>query len=414
MYDSNKKHQELSNAKSIVFSAFDQMEQQLDCRIPKSFYLILVIFLSINGKINFLQLERFSEKCEQSFRYFFEQSFDFFSFNSSLIQQNVKGKMALAFDPSYISKSGKKTDGVNYFWSGVAGKSKWGLELCGLAVLDLTRKTAFHLNGFQTIDVEEDETLLNFYMRKILEKKEELLGLSNYLVSDAYFSKKSFVNGLLAAGFQTVSRLRDDADMRYIFKGVQKRGKGRNKQYDGKINFKKLNAKYAKLVSSKDNEKIYSLIANHKTLKRAINLVIVYRKNDKNEWKHKLYLSTDLKQDWKEILEMYRLRFQIEFLYRDAKQHTGLNDCQARSKNKLNFHWNMSLTTINVAKIAHWITIQDKKTKEAVPFSMVNIKTQYNNELLVNRFIAMFGINTRLNRNKTKIKQFLSFGKISA
>jgi hypothetical protein len=40
---------------------------------------------------------------------------------------------------------------------------------------------------------------------------------------------------------------------------------------------------------------------------------------------------------------MYRLRFQIEFLYRDAKQFTGLNDCQARSPSKLNFH-NMSLT----------------------------------------------------------------------
>ncbi|OJV49660.1 MAG: hypothetical protein BGO40_10660 [Chryseobacterium sp. 39-10] len=57
------------------------MEKQLDCRIPKTFVLLMMQFLSIKGRINFLQLERFSERCESGFRYFFEQSFDFLSFN---------------------------------------------------------------------------------------------------------------------------------------------------------------------------------------------------------------------------------------------------------------------------------------------------------------------------------------------
>ncbi len=105
--------------RDIVFSTFEQMEEILDCRIPKSFFLILMLFLSIEGSINFLQLERFSGKCEQRFRYFFEQSFDFLSFNKALITMNIKGKAALAFDPSFISKAGKKTPEVGYFWSGV-------------------------------------------------------------------------------------------------------------------------------------------------------------------------------------------------------------------------------------------------------------------------------------------------------
>ena len=37
---------------------------------------------------------------------------------------------------------------------------------------------------------------------------------------------------------------------------------------------------------------------------------------------------------------LYRARFQIEFVFRDAKQHLGLNDCQARAQAKLNFHFN--------------------------------------------------------------------------
>lgn len=87
---------------------------------------------------------------------------------------NIKGKTALAFDPSFILKAGKKTPGVGYFWSGVAGRTKWGLEFCGLAVLDLTRKTAFHLFGFQTVDLQDDEKLITLYVRKLMEKKEEL------------------------------------------------------------------------------------------------------------------------------------------------------------------------------------------------------------------------------------------------
>ena len=45
-----------------------------------------------------------------------------------------------------------------------------------------------------------------------------------------------------------------------------------------------------------------------------------------------------------DILENFQNRFQIEFLYRDGKQHTGLNDCQARSENKLHVHFIASLT----------------------------------------------------------------------
>ena len=214
------------------------MEEKLDRRIPKAFYITLVLFLSIRGKINFLQLGRFSTRCEQSFRYFFEKGIDFLCFNTALIKTHIEGKTAIAFDPSYISKAGKKTSGVGYFWSGCAGRSKWGLEFCGLAVLDLTRQTAFHLNGFQTIDLKDEESLLQFYCRKLLEQKNALLSISQYIVADAYFSKLNFVNPLRLSGFHVVSRLRDDADLQYVFSGKQHKGRGRKKKYDGKIDFK--------------------------------------------------------------------------------------------------------------------------------------------------------------------------------
>ena len=67
--------------------------------------------------------------------------------------------------------------------------------------------------------------------------------------------------------------------------------------------------------------------------------------------KHILLACTDLKLDAAKIIDYYRLRFQIEFLFRDAKQFTGLTHCQARSKEKLHFHFNLSLAAVNLANL---------------------------------------------------------------
>jgi len=110
-------------------------------------------------------------------------------------------------------------------------------------------------------------------------------------------------------------------------------------------------------------------------------------------------------------LEYYRTRFQIEFTYRDGKQFTGLDHCQARSENKLHFHLNAALTTVNLAKVTHWISIPKQERKA---FSMADVKTLHHNQLLLNRFFCMFGIRPDLKKNKTKIRKLLQYGLIAA
>ncbi len=140
---------------------------------------------------------------------------------------SVKGRTALAFYPSHISKSGKKTPWSWIFLERLCRKNKMGFGVLWNGGLeDVARKTAFHLLGFQTIDLRDDEKLIAFYVRKIMEKKDDLLKISKYLVADAYFSKVTFVKPFVDAGFHIVSRLRDDADLQYIFLGEQKKEKG--------------------------------------------------------------------------------------------------------------------------------------------------------------------------------------------
>jgi hypothetical protein len=72
----------------------------------------LILFLSIRGRINFLQLARYGKYKEQRYRQQFEKRFDFLTFNKELTLSQGTGRYAIAFDPGYVTKSGKKTPGV--------------------------------------------------------------------------------------------------------------------------------------------------------------------------------------------------------------------------------------------------------------------------------------------------------------
>jgi hypothetical protein len=115
--------------------------------------------------------------------------------------------------------------------------------------------------------------------------------------------------------------------------------------------------------------------------------------------------------DPSDILLFYQSCYQIEFLYRDRKQHTGLNDSQARSVNKLHFQFNVSLTSINIAKAIHWLNIP---SEEREAFSMSDIKTMNHNTLLLNRFIDVFGIRPYSIKNQNYIKELILYGTMAA
>jgi len=367
------------------------------------------LFLGIIGRINFLQLSRYSKYGEQYFRKQFEKGFDFMQLNSILIQSNCSSNLAIAFDPCYISKSGKHTPQVGWYWSGVANSTKWGLEIGGLGVIDIDNHSAFHLEALQTKQ-DSNLSLLLQYANSILQHKEPLQKLSKYILVDAYFSKEPFVTSICNENFEIISRLRTDAHLQYEYTGLQKKGRGRPKTFNGKIDYKNIDLNYFKQIEVCKNEKIYQAKLYSKALKRWINLVIVFTFR-KGKWTHKNYFSTDLNLDAKKLIEYYRSRFQIEFLYRDAKQNTSLNHCQARSENKLYMHFNLALTAVNIAKITHWIPLKKEKR---LTFSMRDVKTFYSNELHLNRFIKGFGIFANTKKNKSIIMKLRDFGKIAA
>lgn len=401
-----------NSLKSLVFNALNVLEVNKTC--SKFFIEIMFLFLSIKGRLNFLQFARYGKSCEQKYRQNFEKHFDFMNFNSNLIISNASHIIVIAFDPSYVSKSGKKTYGYDKFWSGVASQAKFGLEIGGIAAVDIDNNTAFHLEAIQTPTHKElqnsELSLVDHYAQIIVLRKDTLKKLSNILVVDGYFSKKNFIDKIVdCAQMKVISRLRTDADLWYLYKGKPTGKRGRPKKYISKIDLDNIDSQAFKLIQHDETSTIYELQCYSKSLKRKIKVVL--EKFEVKKQKHILFFSTDLELDGLEIRKIYKSRFQIEFLYRDAKQFTGLNDCQARSKNKLHFHFNASLTAVNLAKFEHWVSIPKEKRGA---FSMSNVKTLCHNALLLERFFDVFAVNPKRLKNINHFKELLYFGTIAA
>jgi len=382
---------------------------------PKREFIISVLwlFLSIKGRINFLQLARFGEKGEQHYRRQFSDRFDFAGFNAELIRNCASKHLVLALDPTHLPKSGKKTYGKDFFWSGCAGAVKPGLEFNGLAAVDIENHTALHLEAQQSPTHEylkkHGITQFEWYLSLVGQVVRKHPGLSRYLCADAFFSRCPFVAGLEKLGIHLISRLRDDTVLFYPFQGEPTGKRGRPTKYAGKVNLDTMDLNHFSLVQETESCRVFSAKVWVKAFHRKVALVVCESKDSGKKLK-RLYFSTDTELDPITILDYYAARFQIEFLYRDAKQHTGLNDCQARSRNKLNFHVNASLTAVNIAKAEHWLTLPKQ---ERGPFSMANIKTLYHNDLLLKRFFSVFGINPHTTKNQHKVKELLDIGKIA-
>lgn len=317
---------------------------------------IFMLYLVIPGRINFKQMSRYSHYCEQRFRNQFKEKFEFMTFNRELIKPVVSKRIAIAFDPSHIEKSGRKTPYLGSFWSGSDKCTKKGLEISQIALIDIDLNQSFHLEAVQTAPVKTLKiaslSLCDWYAHSLCTRKEELQKISKLVVADAFFSKITFIEPLKAAGFQVISKLRDDANLRYKFTGEYS-GKGRPPEFAGRVNFKELNMDIFTKIQVNETTQAFYAVVNSKSLKTDILLVLEQKIDENGKTVQRLIFSTDTTMNAIEVLEYYHCRFQMEFTFRDAKQATGLNHSQARDIDKLNFHFNASLTTINIAKIIH-------------------------------------------------------------
>ena len=89
----------------------------------------------------------------------------------------------------------------------------------------------------------------------------------------------------------------------------------------------------------------------HKLFPDLLNIVIVVKTNLTNGKRaHVVLFSSDLKLAHDKLVHYYRLRFQIEFNFRDAKQFWGLEDFMNVQERPVHNFANLSMFMVSVAQ----------------------------------------------------------------
>ena len=380
--------------------------------VSKFIIHIMELWLGMNCRYVFTNMERWGSMTEKSYRHGFKKFFDWFSFNFHLVRQYGGKEIIAVFDPSYISKSGKQTYGLGMFWSGTRQRALKGIEIGCLAFADVVSGTALHGEAVQTPSPKElkekGKTLVNHYVEVIEKHISDILSVTGYLAVDGYFMKKEFINPLLKEGLHIVTKARSDANLMYVFKGKQKTGKGRKKMYDGKIDIKKIDKRRLPCCYSDEQMKVYGGVVYCVLLKRTVLAAFIYYGEKQ---KPEIIICTDTDMAEMTMCKYYGLRFQIEFLIRDAKQHTGLEDCMARDEQKLHTHFNIAMTAVSIAKAAYHLSVPKEQRGS---FSMADIKMKYMNQLITKRIFSNLPLDMSCRKIKRIYNQCLNFGRLRA
>jgi hypothetical protein len=319
------------------------------------------------GRVNFTNMARYSAFSEQTFRRHFQKAFRWVALNLTILRlRHHPGEPLIGvFDCTFVPKSGTESYGLGRFFSSAAGRSERGQEVSILGVVATRSREAFGVDATQTPaglsgspfsgeDPSEEYSSVDFYIEQIQDLQGRLakMGVS-YWVGDGFYAKRKVFGAITEMDGDLITRLRSDANLRYLYTGPRKTGPGAPKLYDGKINFDcpdQIEDRFEEIgrLPDRTHVEIWTTVANSPHFKR--NLRIVLLRNQRTE-RSLLLCSTDTEQAAAEIVRYYRLRYQIEFVIRDAKQHTGLTHCQARSQEKIDFHLNVSIAGVNLLRL---------------------------------------------------------------
>lgn len=312
--------------------------------------------LEMPGRLNYTQLARMGTHTEKTYREAFSREVNWAGIDEDTIFREFSrdDSLSIVIDPSFLQKSGRCTPGADLYWSGVAGAVRHGLEINAIGVSDVEKHDCMIVTAPMTpspeVLKEQSITLRSWYLITIEANKETLRKISGRITADAYFATRDFVDGLEEMGFDIISRLRDNICLRYIHQADPDEPvrRGAKKKVDGKVDLSHPDMTVFREFRLKgDKGKFLTATLNCRAMHRNAVVTIYYPEHAEP----KIYFSTDLSLSGEMVVDFYRLRFQIEFCIRDAKQYTGLGDSQSRKSRALDFSVNLSFAALNMAKL---------------------------------------------------------------
>jgi putative transposase len=341
----------------------------------------------------------------------------------------------LAYDETTITKSGKKTYGIDQYYSGTHGHVVKGLSFGVLALVDVDERNSrpVHLTqivrshalnpvitptkrprgrplGSRNKPLQDQPrspelTRIDTQITQFLHENNGKIPL-RYIAFDGHFGNIPTLEMVQRHGLHIITKLRADSVL-YLPPDTPYSGRGRPKIFGEKVDVRNLPTHYCVQTTHDGDTQIqlFQFTARVKASTQLLNIVVRrITQRQKKTATYTILMSSDLGLAAVQLVDYYRLRFQIEFNFRDAKQHFGLEDFMNVTATAVNNAANLAMCMVNVsAKLiadsdGEIQGVRDLKTVVrgrkyiAVIFKLLPPKLLNELKSQINRIISPFGL----------------------
>ncbi|MGF1614532.1 MAG: transposase [Gammaproteobacteria bacterium] len=172
-----------------------------------------------------------------------------------------------------------------------------------------------------------------------------------YFLYDGAFGHNDALQRVRQTGLHLISKLRHDAALYFLYDGPYA-GRGRRKKYGSKLDDRQLPDRYLKSSSVDKGIRttVYQTLTWHKCFPEPLNIVRVVKTHlHTGATAHVVLFSSDRELPHDQLVQYYRLRFQLEFNFRDAKQYWGLEDFMVVKSTPVHNSANLALLMVNLS-----------------------------------------------------------------
>ena len=356
--------------------------------------LIIDAMLRMTGRVTMLGIARWTDKggSYRTVQRFFQTAIPWaqvlWLFFCAHLKQ-VEDVYLLAGDECVVTKAGKQTHGLDRFFSSLFGKPVPSVALFALSLVNMRERRSYPVMAEQVIRTDAEKAAakpkaqpkrakkepkrgkpgrpkgsknrnkaavsLTPELRRIQAMIQQLLAWVGttvtlaYIVLDGHFGNNHALQMVLQCHLHLISKLRHDAALYFRYEGESKRTK-----YGDKIDYAHLPARYLQETTTAGGIRtdIYQATMRHKEFAQPLNVVIMVKTKLQTGASARVILfSSDLQLPWAQLMDSYRLRFQIEFNFRDAKQFWGLEDFMNVKETPVANAINFSLLMVNVSHV---------------------------------------------------------------
>ena len=355
--------------------------------------VVIQAMLAMSGRVTMLGISRWAETggSYRTVQRFFNTRIDwpalFFRFFKKHHYQ-PGATYILAGDESVVTKAGHKTHGLDRFYAGLFNKPVKSIAIFALSLIDVTTRQSHPVQVEQVVRTEAEKAAAKERSNTRAAKKKKGTGKRGrpkgsrnkirtdvtltpelkriqamlkkqmtrfkgkltvvYVALDGHFGNNNALQMVRQCNLHLISKLRYDAVLYLPYLGESKR-----KKYGERLDYQALPDKFLKADTVENNirTRIYRMTALHKLFAQALNVVIITKMNLETGASARVILfSSDLTLSYEKLIDYYRLRFQIEFNFRDAKQYWGLEDFMNIAEQPLTNALNLSLFMVTVAQ----------------------------------------------------------------